>query len=124
MHQPVRAVKDQVAAVEVCGIPQDGQSVFLRAGPGALCPHRHRADAPFRTLQGVCHRGFRVFRFKGTFLLADREGQVIELRFRVHLCDGAAVRIPGIGDRPDLVHIIHDLDLFFAIDISPVTMMS
>ena len=119
MHQPVRAVKDQVAAVEVCGIPKDGQSVLLRAGPGALCPHRHRTDAPFRPLQGVCHRRFRVLRFKGTFLLADREGQVIELRLRVHLCDGTAVRIPGVGNCPYLIHIIHDLDLLLTVDIPP-----
>ena len=120
MHQPVRAVKDQVAAVEVCDIPKDGQSVFLRTGPGALCPHRHCADAPFRTLQGVCHRRFRVLRFKGTFLLADREGQVIELRFRVHLCDGTAVRVPGVGNCPYLIHIIHDLDLLLTVDIPPL----
>ena len=120
MHQPVRAVKDQVAAVEVCDIPKDGQSAFLRTGPGALCPHRHCADAPFRTLQGVCHRRFRVLRFKGTFLLADREGQVIELCFRVHLCDGTAVRVPGVGNCPYLIHIIHDLDLLLTVDIAPL----
>ena len=123
MHQPVRAVKDQVAAVEVCDIPQDGQSVFRPAGPGALCPHRHCADAPFRTLQGVCHRRFRVLRFKGTFLLADREGQVIELRLRVHLCDGTAVCVPGVRDRPDLIHIIHDLDLLLTVDIPPLAVL-
>ena len=50
MHQPVRAVKDQVAAVKVCCISEDGQGILFRTGPGALCPYRHRTDAPLSAL--------------------------------------------------------------------------
>lgn len=53
MHQTVGTIKDQVTAVEICCISKDGQGILFRTGPGALCPHRHRADAPLDADAGL-----------------------------------------------------------------------
>ena len=44
MHQAVRAVKHQVAAVQVRHVPEDGEGVLLRGGPCAFRGDSDRAD--------------------------------------------------------------------------------
>ena len=117
MHQPIWAVKDQVATVEAGNAAEDGKRILFRRSPGALGGHIDRANTPLGIRKGIGHCGIRRFCIELFLLLTNGKGQVIELGFGIHLCDGAARTVFYISDRADFIHIVHDLDFFLIVDV-------
>ena len=123
MDESVRAIKNQVAAVDILRGPQNGKGVFLRTLPCAQSGDVDRSHRPAGAFQRVPHRRVRCIRVKVHRFFFLRKGQVIKSSFGIDLSHNPAIGVLRIGEGSYAVNVIDDLHLLFIVQHGPLGIM-
>ena len=123
MDEPVRAVKNQVAAVDILRGPQNGKGIFLGALPRPFGRDIHCSNRPSCTGKSVAHRGLGGIRVKIHRFFFLGKGKVIKGCLRIYKGHNPPVCVLCIGEGSYAVNIVDDLHLLFIVQHGPFRIM-
>lgn len=96
MDEAVSTVKDQIPAVDILRVSQDGERIFLAARPRPFCGYRNRPHRPVGAGKRVAHGSLRRISVKIRFCFLLGKGKVIKSSLRIYLRHDPPVRVLGI----------------------------